>query len=365
MNSTEPVSTSFATARSTRAILFNGPTIPEGSVVRSSELPLAVRLRRTNSFSSAITREYDSSTPRTRHPTRSRTTLAAVSFVSRSVPTPARARPKSRFRRKSCRISPCSRTRFQASLLALRVDVAPFTFGGGSPGLDNYVLGKVDYQMNTNNQINVSYNFDQAKTDTPDAYNDKKSLNQSRTQRAIITFQHVFSPTVLNTLRTGASRINSRKQGRTTIQPDSACLRQIARLRGRAHGGEHFPSPVWGSRLAPGGLDVRGDTYHHYFSPQVSDDLVLGKRARNNIRVGGSFERHQHEPGVGSTSRRANGRSIRCPISFRAINPAQYNQDFHWFRSVSQLSRQACSAPTSSMTSGFSPNLTVNLGNEV
>ena len=214
---------------------------------------------------------------------------------------------------------------FPRPTVATTGDAGTFTFAGGSPGTDNYVLGKVDYQPNANNLLSVSYNIDKASSDTPDNYNDKKSLNASRSQRAIVTFQHVFSPTVLNTVRTGASRLNV--PSGAYHDPSVPIIGDTSAGFAAGHTVGAFSLPfLYGSgSFTPGGLDVRGDTYH-YTSPQVSDDLSWVK-GRNNIRIGGSFE--DINTNLVSVNFPAGQWTFNSMSDFiQAINPAQYNQDF-------------------------------------
>ncbi len=164
-------------------------------------------------------------------------------------------------------------------------DTGVFQASGGAPGIDNYVIGKVDYQMNVNNMLSVSYNYDLAHTDSPDSYEDKNSLTQSRTQRAILTFQHVFSPTIINTARGGVNRINSPVGVFTDPKNSAISDRTIGWIPGHTMGVLSVTSI---GSFTPGGLDIATDNFA-YTSPQASDDLSWVK-GRNNIRIGGSFE---------------------------------------------------------------------------
>jgi hypothetical protein len=211
---------------------------------------------------------------------------------------------------------------FPTPTLAATGDTGVYTFAGGAPGKDNYVIGKVDYQINANNLFSVSYNFDQALTDTPDNYNDKKSLNESRTQRAIVTFQHVFTPTLLNTFRTGISRINA--PAGAYHDPANSAVSDTSLGFAAGHTVGAFSLSFIGS-FTPGGLDVRGDTYH-YMSPQASDDLSWVK-GRNNIRIGASFE--DINTNLVSVNFPAGQWTFAQMSDFiTATNPTQYNQDF-------------------------------------
>ena len=201
-------------------------------------------------------------------------------------------------------------------------DTGLYTLGKGSPGTEDYVIGKVDYQLNANNTLSVSYNFDRAYTNVPDAYNNMLVGTDSRAQRAILSFQHVFSPTLLNTFKTGFNRDYS-----TTGHNTAPALPQISDPKygwvpGHTMG--IFSLGFLGG-AGSGGLDVSGDTFW-YTSSEAIDDLSWVK-GRNNIRIG--FYMEAIDDNLYSTSFPAGQWTFNSTQDFlTATNPAQFNADF-------------------------------------
>src|SRR5207253_9994874 len=73
-------------------------------------------------------------------------------------------------------------------------DTGQFINAAGQIGTENYVTGKLDYQLGANTTLAGSYTFDSANVPTPDVFNEKLKALQTRSQRVILSMQHVFSP---------------------------------------------------------------------------------------------------------------------------------------------------------------------------
>ena len=101
---------------------------------------------------------------------------------------------------------------------AIRGDVGQFITAGGKTSTEDFVTGKFDYQHSSNTALAGSYAFDRASFDTPDPFDQKQLATQTRNQRAVLSLQHVFSPTVLNTIRTGFNR-NAAPNANASIKP--------------------------------------------------------------------------------------------------------------------------------------------------
>jgi hypothetical protein len=88
-------------------------------------------------------------------------------------------------------------------------DVAQFIFSGKLVGVERFVVGKVDQNFSDRTTLSGSYQFDNADESQPDPYNQKRTGSPSRHQNSVLTLQHIFSPSLLNTARMGFSRTHA------------------------------------------------------------------------------------------------------------------------------------------------------------
>jgi hypothetical protein len=163
-------------------------------------------------------------------------------------------------------------------------DSGKYVFGAGQLGVENYSIGRIDYLLNTNTTIYGTYMFDTSHSSTPDAFNQKLVGDRARDQRVALSVQHVFSPTLLNTINAGLSRVVG--TGNIDV-PSSSPL-----LNDRSLG--YFPGQNPGTLTVagldiPGGIGATGGDQLWWTVPQLNDNLVWVK-GRNNIRIGFSVE---------------------------------------------------------------------------
>jgi hypothetical protein len=167
-------------------------------------------------------------------------------------------------------------------------DTGKYVFGAGQLGVENYVIGRMDYLTTASTTIYGSYMFDTSHSNTPDAYNNKLIGDRGRHQRFTLSLQHVFSPTLLNTINTGFSRTVG------TGNVDARANRPVVTDSSLGF----FPGLNAGSLTiadlqlptnTPGGFGATGGDSVWYTSPQLNDNLVWVK-GRNNIRTGFSVE---------------------------------------------------------------------------
>ena len=173
---------------------------------------------------------------------------------------------------------------------AINGDIGNYVFGGGQLGVENYVIGRVDYLTNAKTSIYGSYMFDQSRNAGPDVYNEKQVGDRGRDQRITLSFQHAFSPTVLNTLNAGLSR--DRANAAIDV-PGSATLpaltdKSLGYLPGQ-NPGTLTISGINTPTSTGGGIGATGGDQLWWTDPQVNDNVVWVK-GRNNIRIGASME---------------------------------------------------------------------------
>src|SRR5437870_7778971 len=85
-------------------------------------------------------------------------------------------------------------------------DTGKYVFGAGQLGVENYVIGRMDYLTTATTTIYGSYMFDTSHSTTPDAYNNRVVGDEGRHQRLTLSLQHGFSPALLNTSRAVVAR---------------------------------------------------------------------------------------------------------------------------------------------------------------
>ena len=167
-------------------------------------------------------------------------------------------------------------------------DSAKYVFGAGQLGIENYAIGRMDFLSSANTTIYGTYVFDTSHSTTPDAYNNRTVGDRGRHQRFTLSMQHVFSPTLLNTINVGFSRAVG------TGNIDAQANRSIVTDKSLGF----FPDQNAGSLSiaelqvptnTPGGLGSTGGDSLWYTSPQFNDNLTWVK-GRHNIRTGFSVE---------------------------------------------------------------------------
>ena len=159
-------------------------------------------------------------------------------------------------------------------------DSGKYLFGAPTIGDENYVVGKIDYLINPSTTLTGSYSFDQGPTTTPDAFNNLLLSQYSRQQRVILSLQHVFSPTVLNTIRVGFNR------DRAVASQDVCPCKPVATNLALGSVPGRPPSQLIVTPLSQAeGLGADGADSFWLTTPQFYDDLGWVK-GRNNIRVG-------------------------------------------------------------------------------
>jgi hypothetical protein len=163
-----------------------------------------------------------------------------------------------------------------------------FNFGAGTRGTEDYVTGRVDYVLTAKDTLSSSYTWDNGGSSTPDAFDEKQTLSASLNQRLMLSLQHIFSPVLLNTTRTGFVRTAS--SGGTQVSPTIAQVNDPS--LGFVPGNNMGTISVTGL-ATPGGIGSSGSDVFWYTAPQVNDDLSWAK-GRNAFRFGFSLEALQN-----------------------------------------------------------------------
>jgi hypothetical protein len=85
---------------------------------------------------------------------------------------------------------------------------------------EDYIMGRVDYMLGTNDSLFGRYTIDNAKVGDPrDPMEIFPETDHSRNQLVTITERHVFSPTLVNALHVGFVRNNENSQAQGALTP--------------------------------------------------------------------------------------------------------------------------------------------------
>jgi hypothetical protein len=203
---------------------------------------------------------------------------------------------------------------------AINGDTGQFVRGAGQIGHEDYVTAKVDYQVNAQTSLSGSYTFDRASSAGHDAFAEISISNRSRNQRGMLTLQHVFSPSLLNTIRGGINRVVA--LAATYSNPVTPLLADpsLGFTPGKSVGQVSVPGLGTFS-----GIDSSGGDLFWYTVPQLNDDLTWIK-GRNNIRIGFSVEAIQNN--LNSPSSPAGLWQFGSISDFLQAIPLQFQSDF-------------------------------------
>src|SRR5437660_1777258 len=170
----------------------------------------------------------------------------------------------------------------------IRGDTQPYLFGAGQLGIENYVVGRMDFLSSPNTTIYGTYTFDTSHATTPDAYNNRLIGDKGRNQRFTLSVQHVFSPTLLNTVNVGLSRVVATGN----IDAQALIPAETDKSLGFFSGYNSGSFSIAGLQLptnTPGRFGSTGGDSVWYTAPQLNDNLTVVK-GRHNIRTGFSVE---------------------------------------------------------------------------
>ncbi|HEX2714342.1 MAG TPA: TonB-dependent receptor, partial [Candidatus Acidoferrales bacterium] len=210
-------------------------------------------------------------------------------------------------------------------------DVAQFLFAGKLVGVERFVVGKIDHNFTDRTTLVGSYQFDNADESQPDPYNQKRTGSPSRQQNAVLTLQHIFNPSWLNTARMGFSRTHA------TDALDISAIDPIA-----ADTSLGFQPGVPAGIISIGGLSNPGGTQGglgssgsdilNYTSFQWGDDAswISG---RSTFKFGGRVERIRYNKNslvgapIGEYDFDAISDTVSGHSGFLQGTPAQFRTD--------------------------------------
>jgi hypothetical protein len=258
-----------------------------------------------------------------------------------SVPISARIRPYLAF--------------FPVANGAITGDTAKYNFAGQRIGLERYGVGKIDHNFSDRTMLWGSYQADDTNESQPDPYNLKRTGSPSRHQNAVMTLQHIFTSSFLNSTLVGVSHSH------VTDALDIAAIDPIATdiSLGFQPGVPAGIITVAGLTGTQGGMGSSGSDVLDYTSIQVGDDAswISG---RNTFKFGGKLERirYHKESLVGAPIGEYDFDTV--PLFLQAI-PGQFRTDVPGTDDIRDLHTAYVGAY---LEDGFSvrSNLHVNVG---
>src|SRR5260370_24836418 len=147
-------------------------------------------------------------------------------------------------------------------------DSSKFIFAGTRIGNERYAMGRVDHNFSAQTTLSGSYQFDNTTEGQPDPYDEKLTGSPSRHNNAVMTLQHVFSPSLLNAARMGVSRSH------VTDSLDQSAISPVATdtSLGYVPGRPAGILTVAGLTGTQGGIGASGAHQPHYTSFQGGDE---------------------------------------------------------------------------------------------
>jgi len=180
--------------------------------------------------------------------------------------------------------------------------VAGYSFPGGTRGTEDYVIGRIDYVATAKTTIHGTYMFDRSISSSPDSVGLKTIGDLTRDQRATLSWQYSLTPTILNTVNTGFSRvvgtgnIDVPGSGSVPIMSDPSAGFYPNQAPGIITIADLTPNGRQGA--IPGGVGSTGGDQVWWTDPQLNDNLGW-VRGRNDIRMGFSMEAIRDNLSVG------------------------------------------------------------------
>jgi hypothetical protein len=170
------------------------------------------------------------------------------------------------------------------------VNSAQYVFTQMMRTTENFFIIRADHTFSSKDRIFSTYLFDKAFQDEPDQYQSLLIDNPMFRQTVAIEENHVFSPTLLNSIRFGFNRDNVESpSGATPINPASADV-ALGFVPESSVGTISINSD--GLAGYPGGLSFEAPFKFHWNSYQVYDNLFYTK-GRNSMKFGANVERIQ------------------------------------------------------------------------
>jgi hypothetical protein len=233
-------------------------------------------------------------------------------------------------------------------------DTGIFLFNDPLTTHENFFTVKGDQVISSKDTLSGTYFFDRGSIIAPDPFDVKITGNYERRQMIALSETHVFSPSLLNTVRAGYSRVVSIAPTTISLVNPAAKDTSLGFVPGLAAGLIN----IGGISNFQGGEGAVGEFDFHYNSYQVYDDVFWSK-GRHSIQMGFSFERLQNNQ-LGTAN--PNGQYTFSSLSnFLTDQPSAFNAPISSVISPKDL-RQSVYGAYVDDDYKIRTNLTLNLG---
>ncbi len=233
-------------------------------------------------------------------------------------------------------------------------DTGIFLFNDPITAHENYFTIRGDYNIGPKDTFSSTYFYDNGSLVAPDPLDVKVTGNYDRRQMIGLSETHVFSPTLLNTVRFGYSRVVSIAPTTVSLNTPLAADPALGFVPGLPVGLIN----IGGIANFQGGAGAVGEFDFHLNSYQVYDDVSWTK-GRHSLQMGFSFERLQNNQ-LGTAN--PNGQYTFSSLStFLTNKPSAFNAPISSVISPKDL-RQSVYGVYIKDDWKLRPNLTLNLG---
>ena len=233
-------------------------------------------------------------------------------------------------------------------------DTGIFLFNDPLTSEENYFTVKGDQVFSQKDTLSGTYFYDGGSIIAPDPFNVKVTGNYDRRQMAGLSETHIFSPSLLNTVRFGYSRVVSIAPTTISLVNSQAGDTALGFVPGLPVGLIN----IGGISNFQGGAGAVGEFDFHYNSYQVYDDVSWTK-GKHTIQMGFAFERLQNNQ-LGTAN--PNGQyTFSSLTNFLTNKPSTFNAPISSAISPKDL-RQSVYGLYITDNYKILPTLTLNLG---
>jgi len=167
-------------------------------------------------------------------------------------------------------------------------DLGIFTVQQQQITAENFFTGRVDHRFSEKDSLFGTYMFDKTPQTQPDPYNVVLLSYLTKRQVFILEQNHIFSPSLVNSVRIGYSRDSSDGQQTTKAINPAAADPSL----GPVPGHDAAKLSVAGLATFGGGLGAQDNFRYRWNSFQVYDDAFLSK-GLHSLKFGAAIEREQ------------------------------------------------------------------------
>ena len=233
-------------------------------------------------------------------------------------------------------------------------DIGTFAYNTPQTSHENYFTIRADHKISDKDSLGGTYFYDSGDLQSPDPFGVRITGNLAKRQMATIGESHIFSASLLNSVKFGYSRVVSIAPTTLAALNPAAADVNLGFVPGLPVGLIN----IGAVSNFQGGLKATGEFDFHLNSYQVYDD-VFYSRGKHALKMGFAFERLQNNQ-LGTAN--PNGQYIFSSLAtFLVAAPTSFNGPLAQGTSPRDL-RQSVFGGYIADNYRISSNLTLNLG---